>query len=305
VAQDLRAVFVAAAPPAHAPALRARAGLEQWLRELAARGQAAWPGIVIAEADLAAFAAARLAPDLDTERALAALDPVELYLGCGLVAGQPAALAAFEHTYAPKVRAAVGRFGLDPADVDEITQTVRDRLFVAEPGAAPRIAAYAGRGELGAVVHVIAVRAAVSLLRRQKNTRPLDGDALLRLRASGDVELDAVKAGERAAFKDAFEAAVGELDARDRNLLRLHLLEGVSLDALAGLHRVHRATIVRWLGRARRQVFDATRRRLEAALGLERTEAERLFQLIESRLDLSVERLLARTDADPDGSAPD
>ncbi|HEY4056753.1 MAG TPA: sigma-70 family RNA polymerase sigma factor [Kofleriaceae bacterium] len=261
--------------------------MERWLTEFVERGRAAWPEISVAAEALVAFAAPHMTGETSTA-ALASLDATGLHFAAALAAGNKAALDEFERVYVPRIHAALRRLPLDAGEIDDVTQQVRDKLLV---GNEPRIANYAGH-DLGALVHVVAVRTAMSLLRKRKRTVSLDGDALLRLADTGDVALDAIKKTQRDAFREAFAKAVADLEPRDRNLLRMHLLDGVQLEPLAKMHGVNRSTVVRWLGAARKTVFDATRKHLQAALGLERDEAEGLYGLIESRLDVSVERLL-------------
>ena len=55
-------------------------------------------------------------------------------------------------------------------------------------------------------------------------------------------------------FETALRDAVGQLSSRDRNLLRLHYVSGISLDAVARMYHVHRATVVRWLAAIRDEI---------------------------------------------------
>jgi RNA polymerase sigma-70 factor (ECF subfamily) len=107
-----------------------------------------------------------------------------------------------------------------------------------------------------------------------------------------------MKARYQAAFRAAFEDAVRRLEPRDRNLLRLHHLDAVTLDQLAAMYGVHRATAVRWLSDVRRRLLADTRRSLRAALGVAEDELDSVMALIESRLDVSVRRLLASREGD-------
>ena len=54
---------------------------------------------------------------------------------------------------------------------------------------------------------------------------------------------------------------------------------------------VHRATVVRWLAAAREALFAGTRARMRDRL--RDTEIDEVLDLIQSRLDVSVRRLLA------------
>jgi RNA polymerase sigma-70 factor (ECF subfamily) len=80
---------------------------------------------------------------------------------------------------------------------------------------------------------------------------------------------------------------------RDRNLLRLHFLGGVTLEQLAQMYGVHRATVVRWLAAAREAVLAATRDHVAHAIGAPASELDEMFSLVKSRVELSVERMLA------------
>ena len=120
----------------------------------------------------------------------------------------------------------------------------------------------------------------------QQNEHPADADPF-------DPGLIIDREQARRAFRGAFEGAVQELSSRERALLRLHLLGQVTLEQLATMYGVHRATVVRWLASARERVRDATERRLREALGVRPEELESLLRLAQSRLDVSVGRVLA------------
>ncbi len=259
-----------------------RRGLEE--------ARAAWPAIELADELFAAYAAGRVGegPDLD------GVDWPELYLACALGRGDEEALRAFDRHYLREVPAAIAHVGLSRGDVDEVVQEIRAKLFVADAGQAPRIDAYAGGGSLHGLVRVMAVRAAISIARRHKREVRNPEDEILRLPATAvDPELDSVKRELREHFAEAFAEAVVELSPRERNLLRMHLLDGVTLDQLARSYGVHRVTITRWLARARRGLLRATRRQLEARVGGPIGELDSFVGLVRSRLDLSFRRLLA------------
>src|SRR5262249_41683920 len=72
----------------------------------------------------------------------------------------------------------------------------------------------------------------------------------------------------RREFELAFREAVQSLSDRERILVRQHFLDGVSVNDLGRLYRVHRATAGRWLERARDALLAATRARLMARLAV-------------------------------------
>jgi RNA polymerase sigma-70 factor len=79
----------------------------------------------------------------------------------------PAALAVFEKRHVAEVPGWLRRFQASPAQVDEVQQLLRERLFVAASGT-PRIAAYDGRVPLGAWVRVVALRIAFNRWRAER-----------------------------------------------------------------------------------------------------------------------------------------
>ena len=289
--------FLAALPAPDREELEAAPALGGLLAGAIERSRAAWPGVVLGEEAFAAYLAARLPPGDDAAARLEQADLPQLYLACACGRGDPAAIGRFDERVFAPVAGRLRRLGLSGADVDEVRQQLHERLFVARPPDGPRIDDYAGRGDLGGLVHVIAVRAALDLLRRHGREAASPEDDLLRLPVAGpDPELEVLKAHCRAAFKEAFEAAVAGLSPRARNLLRLHLVDGVTLEQLARSYRVHRATIVRWLQRARGDLLAALRRDLGRRLGADSSELAALIDLARSRVELSLSRVLAPRD---------
>ena len=222
----------------------------------------------------------------------------ELHLAIACARGDGAAIAAFDRAYLDVVPQALAAMKLPAATVDDVRATVRDRLLIGDGERAPRVLDYAGKGRLRGLIQVTATRAAIDRLRHEEREAELPGDD--KLAAAGDVELSLIKAQYRDAFVAGFAAAVGGLERRDRNLLRLHFLGGVTLEQLAQMYGVHRATVVRWLAAAREAVLAATREQVAATLGgAPSEELDEMFALVKSRVELSVERLLASVERSP------
>jgi len=106
--------------------------------------------------------------------------------------------------------------------------------------------------------------------------------------------LSAVKNDAAVAFRAAFLATLGELERRERTVLRLHLLDGLTIDEIAPMYEVHRATIARWIGAAKQTVLDRTRRRLMHDLRLDAAEVDSLIRLVQSRIELPVDPLATK-----------
>ncbi|HEY5927736.1 MAG TPA: sigma factor-like helix-turn-helix DNA-binding protein [Kofleriaceae bacterium] len=236
----------------------------------------------------AIHAAREAGVEADTLRPHAA----ELYLGVACATGSRAALAELDRSYIARVADIIAPRRLPSHAVDEIRQTVRERLLAGQP---PYIATAAGRGSLAGLVAVIATRAALDWLRAHaRSTARHDAEpATADLVATGNPERDHLRARYDGDVKTAFEAAVRELEPRDRTMLRFHLVDGMTIDELAKLYHVHRATAARQVEKARERVASGVRKLLSRKTGVHGDELRELAELVSSQLDLSLSRVLA------------
>ena len=188
----------------------------------------------------------------------------------------------------------------------EVAQRLRVRLLVRHgEEALPRIAQHTGLGELRSWLRVAAVREAPLIRRRGQKEVPAQREALERVPGpETDPEMRYLQQMYQEPFEAALRDAFARLDRRERSLLRYHFLEGLTLEQTAALHDVHRATAARWITRARRVLFEETRRLLEVRLSVTPPEMESLLRLVRSRLDVSVRRLLATGGAEEAKSEP-
>lgn len=286
--------LLARTAPGAAAALGAPEAAEHALTTLCAEAAAAWPGVDVPPAELIAALATKLAGA--EPPALAAAGLAELHLALACARGDQAAILAFDRAYLAVVPTALAGMKLPAATIEDVRATVRDKLLLAEGDAPPRIVGYAGHGRLKGLVQVMATRTAIDRLRHEEREAELPVTGLV---APGDLELSLIKAQYREAFVAGFTGAIATASRRDRNLLRLHFLGGVTLEQLAQMYGVHRATIVRWLAAARDTVFGATRAHVAVTLGAPADELDEMFELVRSRVELSVERLLASISSHP------
>ena len=263
------------------------------LRQRVDEAAAAWPDVAIAPDDFVRAIAARFAAgdtEEPAERALDALELADLYLACGCAAGDPHALAGFEARCGEAISVAIASSGATPAERADLGQVVRQRLLVAPADReVPRIAGYSARGALTSWVRVVATREAVRMMPRARRETGAEDTELARLIAGGDdPEIGYLKRLYRAEFARAFQAAVAALDERARVVLRQHLLDDLTIDQLAAIHGVHRATAARWIQAAREDVVTGTQRELTRRLRLSRAELASVIRLIQSQLDMSL-----------------
>jgi RNA polymerase sigma-70 factor (ECF subfamily) len=248
------------------------------------------PDVVVTRDAFAAFVEARRPAELSQRDQLATWCLDDLYLACGCLARDPAAFAAFEREVMGVLDAALASYRPDIAD--ETRQRLRESLLVDHRGQGPLLAGYTGRGALRRWIRVVAAREAGKLARGDAASVGIDDDTMFdALAPPNDPALSAVKRDAAIAFRAALVDALRALPRRDRTLLRLHLLDGLTIDELAPLHRVHRATCARWIAAAKQAVLDRTRRRLMHDLRLDAADVDSLIRLAHSRIELPADAL--------------
>ena len=265
-------------------------GEDELVTATIAAGQAAFGELNVGHEAIAR--ALRAALDAGVSRDVLREHAAELYLGTACTAGSQPALAALDQQYIAKVDDMIARRRLPSHAVDEIRQTVRERLLSGNP---PYLAGAAGRGSLAGLVAVIATRAALDWLRSRARAAARQGPEPEsdELAASGNPERDHLRERFREELKRAFEAAVRELAPRDRTMLRFHLVDGMTIDDIANLYQIHRATAARQVEKARERVASGVRKLLARTAGIRGDELQELADLVSSQLDLSLSRVLA------------
>jgi RNA polymerase sigma-70 factor (ECF subfamily) len=291
---DLTELFLAHAPRE----LRDAADLDSQLDHELARCRAAWPGIALDARDFLPCLAARLPAELDPLAPFATVQVTDLYLACACGRGDPAAIAAFEARFLPEVDLALDHLRATRDQKQEVAQALRVQLLTGAGADGPAITGYSGRGSLAGWLRVAAVRAGCRLIQREQRAGTGQEELLAELPAGGgDSELAILKARYRREFAEAFEAAVASLETHERVLLRLHAVDGLSIDDIGALYRVHRATIARRIAKARGAIASRTRREMMRRLKIARTEQESIMRLIQSELAVSLSRCLPPVDA--------
>jgi RNA polymerase sigma-70 factor, ECF subfamily len=141
------------------------------------------------------------------------------------------------------------------------------------------------------------MRTALSFLRGRDGT-PYADDALADRAVAnmpagtGDPELDVVRARYAGEFKAALEGALAKLQAQDRTVLRLHYVDGLNIDQIGGIYRVHRSTVARWIARTREGLLAEARQVLMTQLRLTTKEFQSLVAAMQSQIHLSIHRFL-------------
>ena len=301
--------FLAAVPAAVRTALEGVADLDRRLWALVAEGRAAWPDLPVGARDVVEFVARHVTPDL-AEAALDGLRPADLYLACACARGVPGALAAFDRDYMREVDIALARMRVGPPRLADVKQLVRQRLFVGggtagAPTSAGKIAEYGGRGDLRRWVRSVAVRTCLNEMRKGKREVLVDDDHLIAQHAiaADDPEIEYMKRTYAGEFKAAFADALAHLGPREQTLLRYHHVDGLNIDEIGAIYRVHRVTAFRWIEKAKDQLVKATLDTLKQRLKLPASELESVLRMIRSQIHLSLVRHLGGPADDVAGDA--
>ena len=225
------------------------------------------------------------------------LNAADLYLAGACARGTPAAIEKLESVYGDETGAAARRFSRQEAGADDLLQLLRKKLFLGggAAGETPKIASYTGQGQLRSWLRVTATRTFIDAVRAAGDSPEVAiADELVAMLPGPDAdpELELLKRQNLAHFKGAFEEAVGTLDSSERVVLRQYIVEQLSIDQIAALYHVHRATAARRVVKAKETLLAATRVAMARRTGLAPDQLDSALALIASRMEASVERLL-------------
>ncbi len=262
------------------------------LRDAWERGERAHPGLGVQPEAFAAFLGER-AKNISDARELAHED---LYLACACARGVSAALEIFETRFGPEISLALTKVPDALPMADELRQTIFADLLLPDATGKRGISSYQGRGGLFSWLRVIAVRRAFRELSKQKRETPL-GDEQILASLQAPTDLGYMQEVYRDAFRNAFGLALAKLDDQERVVLRHHYVHGLSIDKLALLHKIHRATAARRIAKARESLLTHTRRHLLRDLRVTSEELDSIMRLIASNLDASIGGLMSSSDA--------
>ena len=284
-------VFWDVVPGAHRAADRDQ--LEVRLAGQLASAEERWPDVSVDRKRFVAHWATQLARAGDVGTAIDQLHLSDLYLAFACAEGDAGALRSFG-TMLLSVAGAVRSVDASPSFVDEILQRLRTRVLVPEDGRQPRILDYAGRGSLENWLRAGALRLALNARRdARRGPEPLPNASLWEP-AAPTVErtLELLRGKYAAEFGRALREAFGTLEASERNVLRMHFLEGMSLNQIAAMYQVNKSTISRRMAKARETLLERTRGQLERVLDMPAPELDSLLQQLGPKLDLSLTSVL-------------
>lgn len=196
------------------------------------------------------------------------LHHADLALAAAAIEGDELAIARIVTEHLSQIPAWIARIEPAPAFADDVTQEVAALLFVPGARETSKLAGYSGRGPLGGFLRTVAVRTAQNMLRSRREVavaEPHAPDAAVTGRATPEGAL--ARHDHARKFADTLRRAILALDPADRELLRLHYVDGLSIEAVAAARSVSRATAARHLARVRESVVAHAKEALGGGAG--------------------------------------
>ena len=267
--------------------------LEADLAAACARGHAAFGNLALDDRTFAKQLARVIKVSGADPGTISRLAIEDLFLACACLAGIEGAAVAFSARHGATIRGTIARI-VRGADNGEVEQQLVTGLLVGSVATPARIGSYAGKAPLDRWLGVAAQRAALMWLRENRSEARARDGAAAEPAASGHTqpEMAFLKDRYRGDFEQALKESLARLPARQRTLLRLHLVNGVSVEKIGQMFAVSQPTASRWLAAARETLLGDIKATLGNRLGASSQELASLAGMVASRLDLSLSMLL-------------
>jgi RNA polymerase sigma-70 factor, ECF subfamily len=250
-----------------------------------AAGKLSWPTLNVDAKELTAYLLERGVTPETLTQAIAA----DLFLAFACFVKVPSAVQLFQTTYDRIVVAAAKRLDASGSLADELRQRVSEQLFVGSAAGAPKIGEYRGRGPLSAWLRTCAKRIALRLVKTHAPEVLMTREALAdEISDVCDQELSLLKEHYGELFRQELVLALNELPARDRMLLQLHLVAGLTTTRIAKMYHLNQSSISRQLQRAAATIFTLVKQRIHTRLGVGTAELESLLDLARSHIELTL-----------------
>lgn len=209
------------------------------------------------------------------------------FLRCACMEGLREAELAFDERYLASLEALMPALPLSASQVDELRQRLRALFFVGRSGRESKLGSFRGSGPLGAWVRAVATRQALNLLRASRPAPAVGQDPT----PPTDPERRLLARELHTALRHAVRDVAPSIPEQELNALRLHL-SGVRLEQIAEVYSAHRATVARWIQRAREALAPAVREALLQRLALSPASLDSLLGALSGKVELDLANAL-------------
>jgi RNA polymerase sigma-70 factor, ECF subfamily len=267
------------------------------LDELTNLAEAEWPAFRVARESFQEKLLAVVNPGPDRVNELRGIRAVDLYLAVACAQRIEPAVKTFVERYLVSPGRYVRRLNITEVELEEIQAQLEDKLLVGasetEPG---RIAQYSGRGPLEYWVAIAAQRTGFSMLRSKGREHPVEeADVLARLWTEAESSQRILSARYEAALRESLRDAISSLELRQRTILRLSMIDGISLSKIARMLHVNQSTVSRALRAALDKLNAELRRQLGELHRLRDHEIDSIVRDLRAHIDLSLSKILEGT----------
>lgn len=181
---------------------------------------------------------------------------------------------------------------IEPA---ELAQRVRTRLLVSEKGREAKLSTYDGRGRLKSWLWTATKLELLQATRGMGQGPADDVDELTHLASpQRSPELAVRSSKDTKLVSRALREALEVLDAKERTLLRMRFVDGVSTEELGRMFQVHRTTAQRWIEAAQAKIMTAMRAKLQAEAKLARGDVDSLVGDVAQSISLHLSQVLTK-----------
>ena len=208
------------------------------------------------------------------------------------------------------VRSAARKISANAEDADDLAGSIWAELYGLrqdeQGNKKSKLAYYSGRGSLGGWLRAVVSQLAIDEHRKHSKFVQIEEDREFENLASSpvnaadghvsshtdDPETLFTEQRTAAAINEALAAAVAELDADDRTMLKLYYFEGLKLRDIAAAYGFHEATASRRLVRIQAEIRKGVERGLRKKHGWTETELNGHLADAAAKLGMGLEQML-------------
>lgn len=205
----------------------------------------------------------------------------DLFLAIACCCNDRIAWEYFSSDYIPMLRRFASKACGNVDDGEDLSQEIITNML----NERKRLAGYGGRSSLAGWLRVVVSHAAIDHFRRTNKQVSLEelqqneGDAGFAV-PSNNEDLEQQDARWGPVVSSIVNETISNLPARDRLVLGLYYLNGVSLKVIGNQFGIHEATMSRWLDRLRRDMRARVEQELRKKHGLRTNEIRTVFHKI-------------------------
>jgi RNA polymerase sigma-70 factor (ECF subfamily) len=188
------------------------------------------------------------------------------------------AVAELDRLHIAPLAPAVRGIGIVDSDVEELLARARARLLVGDVTTEAGLLKYTGRGPVGGFVRTTILRLAID----QKRREPRTTDEIDRLAdvVSSDPTVELMRKQYGGLVAEALRVAWKSLPTDDRLLISYQVFDGLTVDEIGRLLKVHRSTAARRCVTVRERLLVEIRRQLGAQLGAGSTTVDSIMRAV-------------------------